>query len=90
MSRFTKAVDRGLDGYTNESVGLCEGSEQCEGETEEGSFSWHSCDICGSSLGGDRFPAHAVDANGDIEHFDICTDCLLYLANGEEPETWED
>ena len=49
---------------------------------DEGSFSWHSCDICNSSLGGTRFAAHSfipgVDDN-ELEHLEICTDCLLSL-----------
>lgn len=55
-------------------------------------FSWSSCDSCGSHLGGDRHPAHGVAKNGEQEtivHLDVCTDCLFYIANGDEPEEWE-
>jgi len=57
---------------------------------DEGSFSWHSCQSCGSSVGGERFAAHGVNENGEIIHFDVCQDCLFYLANGDLPETWEE
>jgi hypothetical protein len=56
---------------------------------DEGGFSWSSCDSCGSSLGGDRYVAHGVDANKDIIHMDICVDCLMFFANGDVPEEWE-
>lgn len=60
----------------------------------EPSFSWSSCGICGSHLGGDREVWHAVfeDASmgDDILHFnDACVDCVIYIANGDEPEHWE-
>jgi hypothetical protein len=60
------------------------------GETlSEGAFSWSSCDSCGSNLGGDRYPAHGfyTDDKGQRQliHLDICTDCLMLIANGDEP-----
>lgn len=64
-------------------------------ENDEGSFSWSQCQSCNSRLGGDRHTAHAIhnEAFGpdakrpdDIVHIDICTDCLMFHANGEEPE----
>ena len=59
------------------------------GITEEPYFSWFPCQCCGSGLGGNRYPAHALDANNEIVHFVVCVDCLCYIANGEEPEKWE-
>ena len=66
----------------------------CEVETEE-SFSWSPCQVCGYVLGGYRDCWHAIRgqrgdnlAGREIEHFDsVCTDCVMYLANGEEPES---
>lgn len=65
-------------------------------DAAEPSFSWHQCDSCGSTLGGDRHDAHgiAVSSTGfvadyDPIHMSICSDCLIYHANGEEPEQWE-
>ena len=61
----------------------------------EGSFSWSRCDSCGSELGKDLYPAHGVIAESDaqarqddhpIEHFGVCTDCLMFHANGDLPE----
>jgi hypothetical protein len=52
----------------------------------EAHFSWTSCGICGSQLGGDREAWHGIDSDGNLMHFDdACTDCVVYLANGEEP-----
>lgn len=59
---------------------------------EEGGFSWQDCDLCGSSLGGDRYAAHATQLPrayptpgkpGGLTHLDVCADCLLATANGE-------
>lgn len=58
---------------------------------DEPFFSWSSCDVCGSSLGGNREPGHGLDDNGDIVHLDgVCVDCVCYLANGDEPEEWDE
>ena len=54
----------------------------------DGGFSWHPCTVCGSRLGGDREPLHYI-LNRRIQHSDgACVDCVMYLANGDEPETW--
>ena len=31
-------------------------TEWCMGEGDDDEFSWRDCDVCGSSLGGTRFP----------------------------------
>jgi hypothetical protein len=56
---------------------------------DQGSFSWSSCDVCESSLGGDRYPAHYMYGK-KIGHLLVCVDCLAYGANGEAPEAWGD
>jgi len=64
---------------------------------DEGGFSWHSCDSCGSSLGGDRHVAHAWSDEArekgfpidELIHMEICVDCVMLHANGDVPETWE-
>lgn len=55
---------------------------------DEGSFSWRSCECCGSTFGGDRYAAHYLDDDGKIGHVEVCVDCLMFLANGDLPETW--
>ena len=56
---------------------------------EEPSFSWGQCESCGTYLGGDRHAAAGIlETSGEVIELDICTDCLVYHANGEEPETW--
>jgi hypothetical protein len=55
----------------------------------EPSFSHSGCDICGSEVGGDNEVWHAVGEDGEILHFtDACCDCVMYLANGDEPGEW--
>ena len=56
---------------------------------DEGVFSWRPCESCGSSLGGDRYDAHGLTADGEIIHLDICVDCLMLHANGDTPDEWE-
>ena len=61
---------------------------------DEGGFRWSPCEVCGSpdtatgrTLGGNRYTWHAVNIMTDsIVHGECCTDCLMYLANGEEPD----
>lgn len=99
MRAFTDAVERELRGCEAFSVGSCPGCVVCglsveptEDErslAEESHFSWSECDSCGSSLGGDRHPAHFL-LDGEIQHLSVCADCLLYHANGDEPESWGD
>ena len=101
MSKFTESVDTYLEGIECVSAGACPGCEECElgnvdsmespewDQANEGSFSWSQCETCGSRLGGDRFPSHGFSEDGEIVHLDVCVDCLIYLANGDEPEEWE-
>ena len=64
---------------------------QIEEVGDEGYFSRYPCEICDSPLGGQRYRWHAwatdksVDPKGELVHGDCCTDCLVYLANGDEP-----
>ena len=64
-------------------------------DAAEPCFSWSQCDSCGSTLGGDRHEAHGIPHDfkaGDdtIIHLSICSDCMLFHANGDEPESWGD
>ena len=67
--------------YSYWSSGYCDECDECGDNTEsEPWFSWQPCELCGSTLGGDRFPAHAKDNADDvIYHFEICVDCLMEL-----------
>ena len=70
-------------GMTEEE--LTEGYESGE-VLEEGGFSYHDCEVCGCPLGGDRCGAHGWTSKNELLHYDICQDCLFYLANGEVPD----
>jgi hypothetical protein len=102
MSTFTETVDRCLVGIEGLSAGACPSCPDCldcDNPDEPGddwydlanepSFSWSTCDSCGSNLGGDRHPAHGfyLDDKGQRQliHLDICVDCLQLIANGDEP-----
>lgn len=93
-SEYLAAIDHELKGVDHFSVGTtylcdeCNPDELDEDEDlniyDEGSFSWRACDSCGSSLGGDRYAAHG-DINGELTHFAVCVDCMIYHANGDLP-----
>lgn len=59
---------------------------------DEPHFSWTSCGICGSTLGGNRSVWHGIfetdmKTHRSIQHFDdACADCVVFLANGDEPD----
>lgn len=61
--------------------------DACKISHHEASFSWSACEVCGSTLGGDRYAWHAITSDGELLHRDnACTDCVLYLGNGDVPE----
>lgn len=80
MSAFTDAI--------NHNWPTAELVPGCDDDCESG-FSWAECDGCSSTLGGDRHPAVAMlDGKVIAEDLGICVDCLMYVANGDEPEEW--
>jgi len=58
---------------------------QSDDVIDEGGFSWSQCAGCGSHLGGNRYAAHGFIGERVI-HLDVCEDCLIYIANGDEPK----
>lgn len=104
VSAFIAAVERRTGALHAFSVGACPGCDPCglpKGATdaqreaaEESHFSWRACDSCGSTFGGDRHPAHCLTAppghpEAELCHLAVCVDCLLFHANGDEPDSWE-
>lgn len=53
----------------------------------EAHFSHQPCDICGSGLGGDRYPIHGRDKDDAIVHLDACPDCYYYTEYGQLDDT---
>lgn len=97
-AEYEATVARYLRGLEAVSTGACAGCEECgipEGEENYASepfFSWTPCEICGSSLGGNREYWHAVipatrqkgcvHENGAMVHGQCCEDCVCYLNYG--------
>ena len=88
---YEESVEHYTKGLEAISSGHCPGCEECGCENAETAddcpeteahFSWSSCDICGSTLGGDRLPFHAI-LNGKIIHLEGCVDCQYYVAYGQ-------
>lgn len=98
LNPFVRAFTKGTEGLRAFSVGACPGCEACglgddpsdheRDRAEESHFSWRPCEACHTSLGGDRHPAHYLDDEGELCHMNVCTDCLVFAANGDEPEDW--
>lgn len=101
MSAFREAVEQQLEGIDHLSPGVVEDCSECnipEGLSdeerqmyEEPSFSRSPCDGCGSTFGGDRHPVHGFatwSGKQHLIHLDVCVDCIMFIANGEEPEEW--
>lgn len=93
---YEQNVKNTLEGLQYISSGPCPGCDEClecdnpdDPSMEwydlagEPHFSWSGCEICGSSLGGNRYSAHAVDKNNNIIHFDVCVDCYYYIEYGQ-------
>lgn len=95
--KYRNAVEHNLAGLSFISTGACKDCDECglpedpsDGDLDlasEPHFSWWSCDSCGSTLGGDRHPAHGRMSDGALLHLSICTDCLYYLNYGQLDDT---
>lgn len=101
QTEFVRAFERGIDGLLCFSAGsalpecedcglgdISDANENLDAYdcASEPSFGWHPCEVCGSTLGGDRFPAHGFLDSGEIIHLSVCVDCVVYHANGEVPD----
>ncbi len=51
---------------------------------EESYFSWEPCEVCGTTLGGDRIEANGWNSDTEeVENYEICTDCEYYIEYGQ-------
>jgi hypothetical protein len=101
QAAYVEAVERHLEGLEAVSPGPSPGCEDClpcedpeePGEdwwdlANEASFSHAPCDACGTGMAGSRYPGHGL-LNDEVVHLSLCTDCVMFIANGVLPETWE-
>ena len=50
-------------------------------------FSWSQCDVCGSTLGGNRYAVSDISEDGsECVPMEACQDCYIEIATGERPE----
>jgi hypothetical protein len=92
---YKSIVNRELALYRTFSVGgarrccaQCEDdwNDDCQGQE----FSTQPCDLCGSTLGGAREPAHGTnmtptpdgDQEMEVTHYDVCVDCAYFSEYG--------
>ncbi len=90
QTEYVERVNTYLAGVEAVSAGPCPGCEECSdcqalnGEYHEDPwFSWAPCEIC-HGLAGDRQSWHGI-IDGEIVHGSCCTDCVMYIANGDLP-----
>ena len=79
VAAFVVAVDKGFAGLMRSTARIT---------SEEGYFSWSPCELCGSTLGGDRETLEVENFSNNTLTLDVCVDCVMYVANGDEPEDW--
>jgi hypothetical protein len=77
-----------LDGVENFSTGGSDSCDTCGEDNDSGGyfiagdlpFAWSDCDSCGSTVAGNRYPAHG-HINDNLYHFDICEDCVQAIGD---------
>jgi hypothetical protein len=80
VSAFTEAVDKGFAGLQRGTASVV---------SKESHFSWSPCELCGSTLGGDREDVDVLTFSNTTVTLAVCVDCVMYVANGDEPDEWE-
>ena len=89
MSAYTDSVESTLKQCAAASVGTCDSCEQCSESEGHNEFSASSCGICGTYMAGERHVWHWLCDKNELQHEnDACTDCVMFMANGDEPESW--
>ena len=60
-----------------------EGLTNLSSTGDETTFSWGSCECCGSNLGGRRHTAAGyAPETREVFEYEVCDDCLYYLEYG--------
>jgi len=97
MTPFQRAVRIYCEGLDTVAVWCpgkdCPNYDGPDHQCEPDEFSREQCDSCGSTLAGYREQGSGIftDSEGKIQIIPmvLCTDCTMYHANGDEPDTWE-
>jgi predicted metal-binding protein len=99
---FVANVTRYLDGLEPVFAGAACGCEACglgdlaHPDDDQSRFeaaetlgmSWYRCEVCGGDPG-ERHAAHGwlkTDEGEELVHLTVCTDCLVFVANGDLPD----
>jgi len=73
------AIVEGCQNLENQySSWLCTGDQKTD-------FTWHHCETCNSNYAGSRYDATLLSKENEIVHFEICLDCVYYIADGSLP-----
>ena len=82
LSEYREYQSNVADFFKSEGITNLSTIADEEGDTEP-SFSWQSCDCCGSSLGGDRYDCNGYNPETkEIYEYSVCPDCVYYAAYG--------
>ena len=89
---YEQAFDSGSEGMQSLSSGANHACSECNPDEvnedsfnklcHESHFSWSACNLCGSSLGGNREPAHYIDDRDELCHIEVCEDCVYCMEYG--------
>jgi hypothetical protein len=64
-----------------------------QGLSDEGGISRQGCDCCGNGLQQNLYAGHCWitldDGKEVLTHLELCSDCMMFIANGDLPENWE-
>ena len=73
---YQKAV---ADFFESEGITNLSCHEECEPY-----FSWHACECCGGTLGGNRHDVSAYHPESkQVLEYSVCEDCVYYAAYGQ-------
>jgi hypothetical protein len=78
-------------GHENTGVANCAECEECEADYDESHgdpyFSWHPCECCGGTLGGNRIDVLANCGDSEVREYAICEDCYYFAEYGRLDDT---
>jgi len=82
-AEYTDFENRFADFMEREGLSNLSTVSEEDGCTEP-SFSWHPCDCCGRSQGGDRYDCNGYNSNTrEVQDgYSVCVDCVYYAEYG--------
>ena len=82
-TEYKQYENKVADFFNKEGINNLTGTSDENGNVEP-YFSWHRCDCCGSSLGGDRYDCNGYNptTKETQSEYTVCSDCVYYAEYG--------